>query len=249
MKYIASWSGGKDSTASIILAHENKEPLDIIIFSEVMFNETISGELPEHIEFIHRAKNIFEGWGYNVLILRSDKTYMDCFNHRVLRTNNKERKGKKQGFPMSKKCKINTDCKIRPIKKFLKSINEDYIQYVGIAAEEKQRLERIEKTKSKISLLEKYGYTEKMAFNLCKKYNLLSPVYEFCKRGGCFFCPNATKNELRHLRKNHKDLWEILLELEQDKETIGNMWNTLTRTKLTDLDMIFEMEDRQITLL
>lgn len=36
MKYIASWSGGKDSTASIILAHEHNEPLDLIIFSEVM---------------------------------------------------------------------------------------------------------------------------------------------------------------------------------------------------------------------
>ena len=32
MKYIASWSGGKDSTASIILAHEHNEPLDLIIF-------------------------------------------------------------------------------------------------------------------------------------------------------------------------------------------------------------------------
>ena len=26
MKYIATWSGGKDSTASIILAHEHNEP-------------------------------------------------------------------------------------------------------------------------------------------------------------------------------------------------------------------------------
>ena len=52
MKYIASWSGRKDNTAQIILAHENNEPLDLIIFSEVMFNEEISGELPEHIDFI-----------------------------------------------------------------------------------------------------------------------------------------------------------------------------------------------------
>lgn len=53
MKYIASWSGGKDSTASIILAHEHNEPLDLIIFSEVMFDENISGELPEHIKCNH----------------------------------------------------------------------------------------------------------------------------------------------------------------------------------------------------
>ena len=50
MKYIASWSGGKDSTASIILAHEHNEPLDLIIFAEVMFDNETSGELPEHIQ-------------------------------------------------------------------------------------------------------------------------------------------------------------------------------------------------------
>lgn len=57
MKYIASWSGGKDSTTSIILAHEHNEPLDLIIFSEVMFDKNISGELPKHIDFI--KTNVF----------------------------------------------------------------------------------------------------------------------------------------------------------------------------------------------
>ena len=54
IKYIASWSGGKDSTATIILAHIHHEPLDEIIFSEVMFDEKISGEIPEHIDFIKK---------------------------------------------------------------------------------------------------------------------------------------------------------------------------------------------------
>lgn len=80
MKYIASWSGGKDSTATIILAHEHKEPLDLIIFSEVMFDKDISGELPEHIEFIkNKAIPQFQEWGYEVKILKSEKTYMDYF--------------------------------------------------------------------------------------------------------------------------------------------------------------------------
>ena len=67
MKYIASWSGGKDSTASIIPAHEHNEPLDLIIFSEVMFDDNISGELPEHIDFIkNKAIPVFESWGYEI---------------------------------------------------------------------------------------------------------------------------------------------------------------------------------------
>ncbi len=102
-KYIASFSGGKDSTATVILAHEHKEPLDLIIFSEVMFDENISGELPEHIAFVHRAAKVFESWGYPVHILRSDRTYMDCFSRRVKRSKNKDRIGKKQGFPMAEK--------------------------------------------------------------------------------------------------------------------------------------------------
>lgn len=55
MKHIISWSGGKDSTATIILAHEHNEPVDVILFSEVMFNDTISGELPEHITIRYKT--------------------------------------------------------------------------------------------------------------------------------------------------------------------------------------------------
>lgn len=56
-KYIASFSGGKDSMATVILAHENKEPLDLILFAEVMFDKKISGELPEHMDFIKKQGN------------------------------------------------------------------------------------------------------------------------------------------------------------------------------------------------
>ena len=251
MKYIASWSGGKDSTASIILAHENGEPLDMIIFAEVMFNESISGELPEHIEFVHKAAKVFENWGYPVHILRSDRTYMDCFNHRVYKiykTKNLHRMGRKKGFPITGKCDINRDCKMRPIRQFWKSVEGEYTQYVGIAVDEKKRIERIVKTKNTVSLLEKYRYTEHMAFELCKKYDLLSPIYEFTERGGCWFCPNAKEKELRHLRKNHIEHWNTLLLLENDPETIGNMWNVLKKTRIQDWEEIFQMEDKQIRL-
>ena len=168
IKYIASWSGGKDSTASIILAHEHNEPLDLIIFSEVMFDENISGELPEHIDFIkNKAIPVFESWGYEVKILHSDKTYMDCFHHRTVRGKSK---GMKKGFVMSGHCDVQRDCKLRPIKRFW-SGQTDFTQYIGIAIDEPVRMERIVNSGNKTSLLEKYGYTEQMAFDLCKKYN------------------------------------------------------------------------------
>ena len=248
MKYIASWSGGKDSTASIILAHEHNEPLDLIIFSEVMFDEKISGELPEHIDFIkNKAIPVFESWGYETKILHAKLNYLDIFMREPMRGKHFGT-GKKTGFPMSGKCQINKSVKVLPIKKFLSSINEESTQYIGIAVDEPVRLERIVNSGNKVSLLEKYGYTEEMTFNLCKKYDLLSPIYEFTNRGGCWFCPNMRYTQLKHLRTNHPDLWNKLLELENEPDLIGNAWNTLTKTRIHDWEERFYWEEKQMDI-
>lgn len=74
MKYIASCSFGKDSIATVILAYLHNEPLDLIVYSEVMFDKKISGEHPAHLEFIYnKAKPTFENWGYKVKIVKSNK--------------------------------------------------------------------------------------------------------------------------------------------------------------------------------
>lgn len=248
MKYIASWSGGKDSTASIILAHEHNEPLDLIIFSEVMFDKNISGELPEHIYFIkNKCIPLFESWGYETKILHADLTYMDIFLRKPTR-GKRFGTGMITGFPMSGRCQINRSVKVLPIKRFLKSFGEEFTQYIGIAIDEPARLDRVVKTSNQISLLAKYEYTEQMAFDLCKEYNLLSPVYDFAKRGGCWFCPNARNNELRHLRNNHRDLWNKLLELEEIPNLIGNKWNTLTQISIHNKEEQFMWEDRQMNI-
>ena len=248
MKYIASWSGGKDSTASIILAHEHNEPLDLIIFSEVMFDKGISGEMPEHIEFIkNKCIPLFESWGYRTKILHADMTYMDMFLRQPTR-GKRFVTGMMTGFPMSGKCHVNRSVKVLPIKRFLKSLEEEYTQYIGIAIDEPARLDRVAKASSQISLLQRYGYTERMALGLCREYGLLSPVYGFAKRGGCWFCPNARDRELRHLRDSHRDLWDRLLELENTPNLIGDVWNKLKRTSIHDKEEQFMWEDRQVTV-
>ena len=248
MKYIASWSGGKDSTASIILAHEHNEPLDLIIFSEVMFDENISGELPEHIDFIkNKAIQVFQSWGYEVKILHAKLNYMDIFMREPTRGKHYGT-GKKTGFPMSGKCQINKSVKVLPIKNFLKNINEPFTQYIGIAIDEPKRMNRIVKAGNNVSLLEKYGYTEQMAFDLCKEYGLLSPIYEFAPRNGCWFCPNTRSTQLKHLRTYHRDLWQKLLELENEPDLIGNMWNTLTKTRIHDWEERFYWEEQQMDI-
>ncbi len=248
MKYIASWSGGKDSTASIILAHEHGDPLDLIIFSEVMFDKNISGELPEHIDFVkNKAIPVFESWGYEVKLLHAKLNYMDIFM-REPAWGKHFGTGKITGLPMSGKCHINRSAKVLPIKNFLRQIEKPFTQYIGIAINEPVRMERIVKTENQISLLEKYDYTEKIAFDLCKEYDLLSPIYEFAPRGGCWFCPNAKCTELKHLRTHHRDLWDKLLALEDKPNLIGHKWNTLTDTSIHDWEERFFWEEQQMNI-
>lgn len=213
------------------------EPIDLIVFSEVMFDSEISGEIPEHMEFI-RQKCIpkFREWGYEVQILRSDKTYLDVFYSEITRG---ERKGLLCGFPLAGMCAINRDCKIRPIKQFLKQYDRDHlVQYVGIAADEPSRLRKLEGT-NKVSLLEKYGYTEEMAYSLCRTYGLISPIYNYSNRGGCFFCPNAKEPELLRLREHHPKLWNRLLELEKVPNTVGKIFDMRRKKSLSELEKKF----------
>ncbi len=67
-KSIASVSFGKDSLATILLAKEHGEPLDEAVYCEVMFDKTISGEVPEHRDFIYgRAIPALERMGIKVI--------------------------------------------------------------------------------------------------------------------------------------------------------------------------------------
>lgn len=157
-RYICSCSGGKDSVATVILAHEHNEPLDEIVFAEVMFAKNISGELPEHIDFI---KNVafpkFEEWGYKTAIVHSGETMLDWFFHRVQNSKTEGRSGKFMGWPLRFGCVMNSHGKVNAIRKYLKQQNQKVEQYVGIAIDEPVRLERAN-NKGQISLLEKYSY-------------------------------------------------------------------------------------------
>ena len=224
MKYIASCSFGKDSVATVILAHLHNEPIDEIVFSEVMFDKDISGENPLHADFVYnKAIPTFESWGYKVKVLRSNKTYLDCFYHKVGERAIPDRVCKCSGFPLCSRCVINRDCKVPPIKKYIKQLG-DITQYIGIAIDEPQRLKRLENT-NKVSLLAKYGYTEQMARDLCIEYDLLSPIYEVSTRNGCWFCPNCKDSEFLFIKNNYNHLWDKLKTLAKTPNLISYKFN------------------------
>lgn len=236
MKHIACCSFGKDSLAQIVVAKEHGEPIDAVIYSEVMFTDEISGEFPEHRDFIYNVAipKLKDLYGLDTIVLRSPQTMWDDFHTIRVRGSTV---GLLRGFPIPGLCNINRDCKIPPIKKYMAALDEEVIQYVGIAADEPKRLKRLEGT-NKVSLLAKYGVTEQQAFDICKRVGLLSPIYSITGRNGCFFCPNASEKELEHLYFNHPEIWELLRGLQSTPNTSRTCF---TRNKTVfDYEEIFE---------
>lgn len=84
--YVASCSFGKDSIATILLALKHNEPLDRVVFSEVMFDNKrgISGEIPEHIKWIYdTAIPKLNSMGVHVDVVRSERDYCYFFANAV----------------------------------------------------------------------------------------------------------------------------------------------------------------------
>ena len=239
MKTYLSWSGGKDSTASIILCYENGIHIDEIVFCEVMFDNkrNISGEDPEHISWIYNiAIPIIENqFGFKVKIIRPENDYYTLARH-VIKKSIKGWNGYVYGFVRGGFCFMNSKAKVDALKKYDKAHMRECRKIVGIAYDEPKRLKRLNGT-NKISVLEEYKIVEAQTYDICKKYNLLSPIYRNGTRGGCWFCPNQSIKSFAKLKNNYPYLWEELREISK----LPNLTTDSFRYKKT-----FEQVEKEI---
>ena len=122
---------------------------------------------------------------------------------------------------------------------------QDAVEYIGIAADEQKRLDRLDGVK-KVSLLAKYGYTEEMAVELCKQHGLYSPAYQYSNRNGCWFCPNCKISEFAEFKRRHPDLWQKLLDLGKEENLISNKFRY--NMTVEDVDQEIGMQAAQMRL-
>lgn len=213
-EWIVSWSGGKDSTATIILMHEYNIPIKEIIYVRMMFNNELPATLPIMTNFVDASKKIFEDWGYKVSIVPSVRSAKDISEKVFYRSKYAEKNGKKYGLSnfMRGRCKM-TGAKTDTIEKILKEkFSSETYEMIGYAADETKRLHRL--TDHKCSIMVELGIKEAETFDICRKYNLLSPLYDLgITRDGCFFCPNAKKLERDYIHENYPELIDLIYEL------------------------------------
>ena len=197
-----SWSGGKDSTATVILCHEYGIPIKEIIYVRMMYDEELPATLPVMTDFVDNAVKVFESWGYKVRVVKSIKTAEQIANTVYKRSKYPERNGKRYGI--SSFCR--GFCKFTGIKQnTIKSVNSGEYEMIGYACDEIARLYRLVDNQS--SIMAELGVTEQDTFEICRKYNLLSPLYDLdIKRDGCWFCPNAGKLERQYVKEHYPQL-------------------------------------------
>ena len=171
-RYIAGSSFGKDSIATILTAIEHKEPLDAVLYCEVMFDEEVSGEVPEHRQFIYNAAIPWvESHGIPVIKVKSERTYLDVFYQKIRKSSNPLLVGKYNGFPLAGRCCIQSRCKARTLERYVKkSLPRNVIKYIGISADEQPRLQRL--APGQISLLAKYRVGKEQAVKMAKAAGL-----------------------------------------------------------------------------
>lgn len=213
MEHILSLSYGKDSLACLGAIEQLGWQLDRIVHAEVWATDKIHADFPEMVAFKEKADAIIKKrYGITVEHFRSKHTYESAF---YLKRGHSGRKtkfaGKIYGFPMVKGQWCLQQLKLPALSMATRG---DVIQYIGIAADEPNRFHNLSDTKK--SPLVEAGWDESYCRQWCEENDLLSPIYVNATRGGCWFCHNQCVQQLRLLRKNYPEYWELLLKWDKD---------------------------------
>ncbi|MCL2509175.1 MAG: phosphoadenosine phosphosulfate reductase family protein [Oscillospiraceae bacterium] len=198
--HVVSLSGGKDSTAMLLMMAERKMPIDIILFCDTTV------EFPAMHDHLDKLEKHV---GIPITRIKADKSFAYyLLEHKVaVRNGNPGRAGYGWAGPRMRWCtsRLKTDvinAYLRPLKK-----EYDIVQYVGIAADELGRV------KDKNYPLVDWGVTEKQALEYCYVRGFdFGGLYELFDRVSCWCCPLQGLAELRALRTNFPELWVQLLE-------------------------------------
>lgn len=182
------WSGGKDSTASVLLHLERGDVCKVVSYVP-FFDEHTPLILNDHYQHLKRTALRFEEMGATVFFVRGI-TYCEYFYHRSTRG---KYKGRMFCWPVfiRGKCGFKRDSKVRALDRLDCGVC-DY-QDIGIAYDEKDRQSQL--SENRRSILVEMHITEKDALEICRRYGMLSPIYARTGRDGCALCPNASKTE------------------------------------------------------
>lgn len=205
-KYIVSFSGGKDSTAMLLLLIEKGYPIDEIIMCDT------GKEFDDMYKHIDKVKSIID---MPITILKSEKSFeYYMFDHIKTKGKNKGTKG--YSWPDFRNRWCTQALKKSVIKKYLKNKypqdKYELIEYHGIALDESQRSKKNKEKNCRYPLIE-WEMTEKDCLEYCYSRGLdWNGLYKNLGRVSCWCCPLKSLKELKVIYEQYPQYWEKLKE-------------------------------------
>ena len=238
VKNVVSLSGGKDSTALLLMMLGKNIPVHSAVFFDTGW------EFPQMHEHINTIESMVD---VPIVRLKPEKSFDDLMlRHQVKRRATGEVHRVGYGWPsaMRRWC---TRQKIDNIQKYLKGIPGS-VSAIGFAADEKNRASRSNASseKPKIYPLIEWGITEGKALQYCyDKGFFWGGLYTHFDRVSCFCCPLQKLGALRRLRKHYPELW---LRMTYMDSQISQSSGFGSYASVQDMENRFAQEERQLEL-
>lgn len=238
-KNIVSFSGGKDSTAMLLMLLEKGYPVDEIRAFD-------SGwEFPQMYD---HWRQVEEYTGRKITIVHPKKSFTHWLLHQRVIARKGESKGEVHRIGNGWPSPMRRWCTGRKVDALYRD-RRDCTWYVGIAFDERDRASKSmtdRRSEKRVYPLIDWGITEADALEYCYgKGFTWGGLYDHFLRVSCFCCPLQGIGELRKLRKYYPDLWAQMLEWDRAIPVNRGFRGYET---VQDLEERFAWEDRQIDL-
>ena len=208
MYHIASVSWGKDSLAMLLMLIAKGYPLDEVVF----YDTGMEFEAIYHTrdQMLPRLEQL--GIKYTRLEPENPFLFDMLERPKIKRSGDAVNGDGWCGGP----CRWGTFKKLRALDKYAKKQNA--VVYIGLAADEGRRLEKLENTKR--APLAEWGVTEAAALALCYESGFFWEesgvrLYDILDRVSCWCCCNKNLRELRNMFIYLPEYWERLKDLQR----------------------------------
>lgn len=211
--HAVSLSGGKDSTAMLLLMIERGMPIDAVISADTgMEFPEMYGHLARVDDYLFRERGLHittlrHPMGFEWLMFDEPKQRKTCLEKRA--ESGIPPYG--NGWPGIRFRWCTGQLKTHLVTKEVNRLKADKaaLHYVGIAADEAERC------RGDVYPLVEWGVAEADALRICYDRGFdFGGLYRIYSRASCWCCPFRRIGELRKLRLHHPELWARLMELD-----------------------------------
>lgn len=210
---IVSFSGGKDSTAMLLMMIARRIPIHSVMFFDTGWEFP---EILDHIDLIERKV------GVKIWRVYPKLPFDYCMTKKPVKDNDGHVKHVGWGWPSATRCWCAEE-KIRTLSQFVDTV-PNAVEYIGYAVDEKDRnLKIVNQKNHKVRFpLQEWMITKKDALQYCySKGCHWNGLYKHFARASCFCCPSQRVGSLRKLWKYYPALWKRMVEMEENLSIEG----------------------------